>query len=50
MADGLKKLRNTTDKAPKYECSNCKCKRYNPCRCMKKAGTVVEPEENQTSE
>ena len=21
---------------PKYECSNCKCKRYTPCKCMKK--------------
>lgn len=21
---------------PNYDCSNCGCKRYNPCGCMKK--------------
>lgn len=33
---GLKGMRrNTADKKPKHECSNCKCKRYSPCTCMK---------------
>jgi len=28
---------NTTKNKPTYECGNCKCKRYNPCGCAKKA-------------
>jgi len=32
---GLKSMRAVTGKAPKHECSNCKCKRYSPCKCMK---------------
>jgi hypothetical protein len=36
---GLKMLRmNQNDKVPKHECSNCKCKRYSPCTCMKSNG------------
>jgi hypothetical protein len=39
--DGLKRLRNngkpntheTRDGKPDYYCQNCKCKRYNKCRC-----------------
>lgn len=33
---GLKKMRAATGKAPQYECSNCKCKRYTPCGCQKR--------------
>ena len=33
---GLKKLRRKTGKTPTYECSNCGCKRYSICGCMKK--------------
>ena len=38
MADakGLKSLRGGYGKEPTHECSNCKCKRYTPCTCMKK--------------
>lgn len=32
---GLKTFRNGTDKKPKHNCSNCKCKRYTTCRCIK---------------
>jgi hypothetical protein len=33
---GLKKRReNLKDKKPLYECANCKCKRYSPCKCQK---------------
>lgn len=40
---GLKKLRrNSTDRLPKYECENCKCKRYSPCGCERKAAVPVE--------
>ena len=39
MADGLKKLRSKQGRTPEYSCSNCKCKRYSPCGCMKK-GTM----------
>ena len=36
--DGLKKRRqNTTDKTPQHYCENCKCKRFSPCKCMKKS-------------
>jgi len=33
--DGLKKLRRQTGSEPVYPCSNCKCKRYSPCNCIK---------------
>lgn len=33
---GLKLLRKATSDKPNHECSNCKCKRYSPCYCMKK--------------
>lgn len=34
---GLKKLRaNNKESEPRYDCSNCKCKRYSPCGCKKK--------------
>jgi hypothetical protein len=36
IISGLKKLRKKTGKTPTYECSNCGCKRYSPCGCMKK--------------
>ena len=32
---GLKKRRVMSGKTPEHSCSNCKCKRYTPCRCMK---------------
>lgn len=35
---GLKRLRsNQKDKKPTFKCDNCKCMRYAPCKCMKKA-------------
>ena len=43
MADGLRKLRkNQNQKTPQYDCSNCKCKRYSPCGCMKTGGVIIE--------
>lgn len=33
---GLKTFRKKTGKSPTYDCSNCNCKRYSPCTCMKK--------------
>jgi len=42
-SDGLKRLRAKSGKAPSYECSNCGCKRYSPCYCMKKGGIVDRP-------
>jgi len=34
---GLKKLRaNSVDRVPRYDCDNCKCKRYSPCGCERK--------------
>ena len=33
---GLKKLRNSTDRIPKFQCDNCGCKRYSICGCKKK--------------
>ena len=39
---GLKKLRkNSIDDEPKYKCENCQCKRYSPCKCIKR--TKEEP-------
>lgn len=43
QANGLKKLRKRTGKKPEYECPNCRCKRYSPCTCMKKNGSVELP-------
>lgn len=39
MADekGLKKLRAASGKEPTHHCGNCRCKRYSPCGCFKKA-------------
>jgi hypothetical protein len=34
---GLKTFRKKTGKEPTYVCSNCNCKRYSPCTCIKKA-------------
>lgn len=42
-AEGLKKLRAKSDKAPTHECGNCGCKRYSPCYCMKKGGVPNMP-------
>ncbi len=36
LTRGLKRLRKGNNKEPKYTCSNCKCKRYNPCTCLHK--------------
>lgn len=33
---GLKALRKVRGKSPTYECSNCNCKRYSKCSCMRK--------------
>lgn len=35
---GLKARRAVRGHKPTHECSNCKCVRYSPCTCMKKAG------------
>jgi hypothetical protein len=38
---GLKSMRkNTQDRVPKETCSNCNCKRYSPCGCMKGTGST----------
>ena len=38
---GLKSMRkNTNDRTPTVECSNCKCKRFSPCGCMKGTGST----------
>ena len=31
-----RKSRVNKDGGPGYHCDNCKCDRYNPCRCVKK--------------
>jgi hypothetical protein len=33
---GLKTLRNSKDKKPRYHCENCGCDRFKPCQCSKK--------------
>jgi hypothetical protein len=38
ITQGLKRLRKRSGETPTYECSNCHCKRYSPCTCMKKKG------------
>jgi hypothetical protein len=33
---GIKSMRsNTSDTKPKYDCPNCRCKRYSRCGCIK---------------
>ena len=36
-ACSLRGFRRQSGKAPTFECGNCKCKRYSPCGCLKKA-------------
>lgn len=33
---GLKKLRNSTERTPVFNCENCGSKRYSVCGCKKK--------------
>lgn len=42
---GLKKMRNSRESKPAHHCKNCKCDRYSPCYCTKKA--EKEEEENK---
>jgi hypothetical protein len=35
---GLKTLRNSKDKKPRYHCDNCGKDRYHPCGCKRKKG------------
>jgi hypothetical protein len=40
-----KQRANKIDNEPKHECSNCKCKRFNPCGCEKKVKTEETKEQ-----
>jgi len=43
MVEGLKKIRAKSGKVPTHECTNCGCKRYSPCHCMRKGGVYEAP-------
>jgi hypothetical protein len=33
---GLKRLRKPAQNGQRTMCENCKCERYNPCKCQRK--------------